>query len=162
MGGNDMEIRAESVIYPVPSDELLSKEEGFWRVELPLDYKEFIKLNNGGIPEKRSFDWDGHHYLMTRFLCILEDPTKHEWGIFDIDAIKTQLDERLMDDEDTLGVALLPIAVLFSGDFLCLDFRKSRNSPHVCIWDHENSAEFEPVSYPVANSFNDFLRMLTK
>lgn len=155
-----MEIRAESVIYPVPSDDLLSKEEGFWRVELPLDYREFIKANNGGIPEKRSFNCDGHNYLITRFLCILEEPTKHELGMFDIDAIKTQLDERLMDDEDRLGVALLPLAVLFSGDFLCLDFRNSRSAPNVCIWDHENSDEFEPVSYPVANNFNDFLAMI--
>lgn len=157
-----MEIREESVIYPVPSDSLLSKEEGFWRVELPLDYKNFIKKNNGGIPEKRSFHCEGHDYLMTRFLCILEEPTEHNLGIFDIDAVKTQLDERLMDDEDRLGVALLPIAVLFSGDFLCLDYRNSPSCPNVCIWDHENSDEYKPVSYPIANHFNDFLAMLTR
>ncbi|SDL47009.1 SMI1-KNR4 cell-wall [Paenibacillus sp. OK060] len=157
-----METRAESIIYPLPSDQLLSKEEGFWRVELPSDYKEFIKINNGGIPERRSFSCDGHNYLITRFLCILEDPTKHEFGIFDIDSTKSQFEERLIDDEDLIGVALLPVAVLFSSDFLCLDFRKSRKSPNVCVWDHANSGEFDPVSYVVADSFKDFLAMLTE
>ncbi|MDQ0718861.1 hypothetical protein QF049_000122 [Paenibacillus sp. W4I10] len=157
-----MQMRAESIIYPLPTEQLLSKEEGFWRVELPSDYKEFIKINNGGIPERRSFSCNGHNYIVTRFLCILEDPTEIELGIFDIDATKSQLDERLIDDEDLIGVALLPVAVLFSGDFLCLDFRESRNNPDVCVWDHANSGEFDPVSYPVANSFKDFLTMLAE
>ncbi|MEK4289996.1 MULTISPECIES: SMI1/KNR4 family protein [Paenibacillus] len=157
-----MKIKKETIVYPLPSDQLLSKEEGFWRVELPLEYKEFIKINNGGAPEIRSFICNDHNYSISRFLCILENPTENEFGIFDIDATKSQLDERLIDDEDLLGVALLPIAVLFAGDFLCLDFRESRNNPKVCVWDHENSGEFDPVSYLVANSFEEFLTMLTE
>ncbi|MEO3943984.1 SMI1/KNR4 family protein [Gorillibacterium sp. CAU 1737] len=155
-----METKAESIIHPLPSDPLLAKEEEFWRVTLPSDYKDFIKVSNGGIPERRSFPCHGHTHLLTRFLCILEDPTHHELGLFDIDAIKTQLDERLIDDEDLIGVALLPVAALFSGDFLCLDFRERRDSPSVCVWDHANSGEFDPVCYPVADRFRDFLAML--
>ncbi|KTD85877.1 cell wall assembly protein [Paenibacillus etheri] len=155
-------IKKETIVYPLPSDQLLSKEEGFWRVELPLEYKEFIKINNGGAPEIRSFICNDHSYAITRFLCILENPTENEFGIFDIDATKSQLDERLIDDEDLVGVALLPVAVLFAGDFLCLDFRESRNNPKVCVWDHANSGEFDPVSYHVANSFEEFLTMLTE
>lgn len=157
-----MKIKQESIIYPLPSDELLSKEEGFWRVELPLEYKDFIKLNNGGIPETRSFICNDKSYVITRFLCILAEPTENDFGIFDIDATKSQLDERLIDDEDLVGVALLPIAVLFAGDFLCLDFRESRNNPSVCVWDHANSGEFAPVSYRVADSFKEFLKMLVE
>ncbi|WP_379151042.1 SMI1/KNR4 family protein [Paenibacillus sp. sgz5001063] len=156
-----MQIKQESIIYPLPSDQLLSKEEDFWRVELPLVYKEFIKINNGGIPEIRSFICNDHSYVITRFLCILEEPTENEFGIFDIDATKSQLDERLIDNEDLVGVALLPIAVLFAGDFLCLDFRESRSNPNICVWDHANSGEFDPVSYRVADSFEEFVSMLT-
>ncbi|MCP1422288.1 SMI1/KNR4 family protein [Paenibacillus xylanexedens] len=148
-----METRAKSIIYPLPTDQVLSKEEGFWRVVLPSDYKEFVKINNRGIPERCSFSCNSHNYLITRFLCILEDPTDNGFGIFDIDATKSQLDERLIDDEDLIGVSLLPVAVLFSGDFICLDFRESRNSPNVCVWDHANSGEFDPVSYFLAESF---------
>ncbi|MGG3283323.1 SMI1/KNR4 family protein [Paenibacillus solani] len=94
-------------------------------------------------------------------MCILEDPTENVFGIFDIDATKSQVGERLIDDEDLIGVALLPVAALFAGDLLCLDFRESRSSPSVCVWDHANSGEFHPVSYCVAKSFKDFLKMLT-
>ncbi|MBY0117403.1 SMI1/KNR4 family protein [Paenibacillus sp. FSL L8-0435] len=148
-----MGTRAKSIIYPLPTDQVLSKEEGFWRVVLPSDYKEFVKINNRGIPERCYFSCNSHNYLITRFLCILEDPTDNGFGIFDIDATKSQLDERLIDDEDLIGVSLLPVAVLFSGDFICLDFRESRNSPNVCVWDHANSGEFDPVSYFLAESF---------
>ncbi|EOQ28966.1 hypothetical protein KQ1_03217 [Bacillus cereus BAG3O-1] len=47
-----MEIKKESIIYPLPSDSLILKKEEFWRVQLPVDYKNFIKVNNGGSPEK--------------------------------------------------------------------------------------------------------------
>ncbi|UIJ69312.1 SMI1/KNR4 family protein [Bacillus cereus] len=103
---------------------------------------------------------NNHSYAVIRFLCILEAPENIEIGMFDIDVTWTQLDERLTDDGDLLGVALLPIAVLFAGDFLCLDFRESRSNPKVCVWDHENSAELEPVSHHVADTFAEFMGML--
>ncbi|OFD70061.1 MULTISPECIES: SMI1/KNR4 family protein [Bacillus cereus group] len=155
-----MEIKKESIIYPLPSDSLILRKEEFWRVQLPIDYKNFIKVNNGGSPEKKSFGCNNHSYAIIRFLCILEAPENIEIGMFDIDVTWTQLDERLTDDGDSLGVALLPIAVLFAGDFLCLDFRESKNNPKVCVWDHENSAELEPVSYHVADTFDEFMGML--
>ncbi|MGU3471232.1 SMI1/KNR4 family protein [Paenibacillus sp. D51F] len=92
----------------------------------------------------------------------MQNRTENEFGIFDIDATKSQLDERLIDDEDLVGVALLPIAILYAGDFLCLDFRESRNSPKVCVWDLADSGEFDPVSYHVADSFGEFVTMLTE
>ncbi|PEP60482.1 SMI1/KNR4 family protein [Bacillus pseudomycoides] len=154
--------KKDSVIFPLPSENLICKKEEDWRVELPLDYKNFIKLYNGGLPEKNSFIRKNHSYAVIRFLCILETPEHIENGMFDIDATWSQLDERLTDDGDLLGVALLPIAVLFADDVLCLDFRESRNSPTVCVWDrdHENSAELEPVVYYVTNTFQQFLDML--
>ncbi|MGS2751421.1 SMI1/KNR4 family protein [Bacillus zanthoxyli] len=155
-----MEIKKESIIYPLPSDSLILKKEEFWRVQLPIDYKNFIKVNNGGSPEKKSFVCNNHSYAVIRFLCILKAPENIEIGMFDIDVTWTQLDERLTDDGDLLGVVLLPISVLFAGDFLCLDFRESRNNPKVCVWDHKNSAELEPVSYHVADTFDEFIGML--
>ncbi|MCY8232262.1 SMI1/KNR4 family protein [Priestia endophytica] len=155
-----MEVKKESVIFPLPSDSLIAKKEELWRVELPIDYKNFIKVNNGGSPQKQSFICNNHSYAINRFLCILEAPANTEMGMFDIEVIWTQLDERLTDDGDLLGVVLLPIAVLFAGDFLCLDFRESRSEPKVCVWEHENSAEFEPVSYHVADTFDEFLNMI--
>ncbi|EEM02900.1 MULTISPECIES: SMI1/KNR4 family protein [Bacillus] len=155
-----MRIKKDSVIFPLPSEDLIFKKEEAWRVELPLDYKNFIKLHNGGLPEKNSFICNNHSYAVIRFLCILEAPEHIESGMFDIDVIWSRFDERLTDDGDLLGVALLPIAVLFAGNVLCFDFRESRNSPTVCVWDHENSVELEPVVYYVTNTFQQFLDML--
>ncbi|USL40182.1 SMI1/KNR4 family protein [Priestia megaterium] len=50
--------------------------------------------------------------------------------------------------------------VLFAGDLVCLDYRDSRDNPRVCVWDHENSAELEPITYHVADTFKEFLGML--
>lgn len=101
-----------------------------------------------------------HSYVLIRFLCILEVPENTEAGAFDIDVTWTQLEDRLTDDGDLLGVTLLPIAMLFAGEFVCLDYRGSRDNPSVCVWDHENFAELEPTTYPVADTFKEFLAML--
>lgn len=38
-----MKITKDSIIYPLPSDNLLAEKEAFWRVKLPPDYKQMIK-----------------------------------------------------------------------------------------------------------------------
>lgn len=57
-------------------------------------------------------------------------------------------------------VRVLPIAVLFAGNFLCLDFRQAPEKPVVTVWDHELSEDFNPVHYKIADSFSEFLDML--
>lgn len=73
----------------------------------------------------------------------------------------SQLEERIIADENLVGVEILPIAVLFAGDFVCLDFRDDKKNPSVCVWNHEESGEFDPVTYNVTDSFEKFLAMLT-
>ncbi|EKY5046501.1 SMI1/KNR4 family protein, partial [Listeria monocytogenes] len=99
-------------------------------------------------------------YAIDRFLCFLKTPRDNELGMYDIDVTLTQLEDRLTDNEDLIGVDILPIAVLFAGDFVCLDFRKDRNNPNVVVWNHEESAELEPVTYFVTNTFSDFVSMV--
>ena len=45
----------KEIIYPLPTDALLQEREVVWRVQLPDDYKDFIKKENGLIPSKRYF-----------------------------------------------------------------------------------------------------------
>ena len=157
-----MRIKKESVVLPLPSDELLANEERMWRIHLPNSYKELLKNSNGGVPIESSFTCNNHSYAVDRFLCVLEDTENSLLGMYDIDVILTQIGERLASDGDLLGVELLPIAVLFAGDFLCLDYSKSRLNPAVCVWNHEESGELDPVTYLTANNFEDFLNMLTE
>lgn len=63
------------------------------------------------------------------------------------------------DIEDLIGVEVLPIAELFAGDYACLDFRENKETPTVCVWSHDNSEKFAPVTYKAADSFSEFIDM---
>lgn len=156
-----MKIQNESIVYPLPSEELLYEKERKWRLTLPVEYKAFILENNGCIPEGNSFEVNGHSYTVTRFLCILKDTKNNNNGWYDISVVESQIGERLTDNEDLIGVEVLPIAELFAGDYVCLDFRSDMEKPEVCIWDHEESGDFSPVTIKVSESFSEFLNMLS-
>lgn len=116
---------------------------------------------NGAIVCKKNFLFNENNYSIDRFLCILSVTGNNELAWYDINVIESQIGERLTDNEDLIGVELLPIASLFAGHYLCLDYRKEPLNPSVCVWNNEESGEFEPVTYQVANRFKAFLDMLT-
>nr|WP_235794763.1 SMI1/KNR4 family protein [Virgibacillus sp. NKC19-16] len=99
---------------------------------------------------------------MDRFLCVLENTEENDYGVYDIDVTLTRIEVRLTDNEDLVGVDLLPIAILFAGDYLCLDYRESDNHPTVCVWDHEESGDLDPVTYYCSENFDEFLSILYK
>lgn len=150
----------ESIIYPLPTDALLQEREVAWRVKLPDDYKEFIKRKNGFRPSKNLFSLTNRSFLIERFLSILENTKDNPLGMYDIDVVMSQLDERLFVHEDILGFELIPIVALYGGDFLCLNYLEDTENPSICIWYHEESYELEPAVEFVANNFTEFLVML--
>lgn len=155
-----MEIDKATIIYPLPIDELFERKEKFWRVKLPKDFVDFLKENNGGRTLEGGFECNGREYAIDRFLCLLQTPRENRLGMYDIDVTLTQLEDRLTDNEELIGADILPIVVLFAGDFICLDFRKDRENPSVCVWNHEESGELEPVTYFVADTFSEFISKL--
>lgn len=155
-----MYIDENTIVHPLPSQTLIEDRERKWRVKLPESYKMFVMRYNGGIPDKRSFRLQDHDYAITRFLCLLQNTRESEYGWYDISVVESQISERLTDNEDLIGVEVLPIAELFAGDYVCLDFRNQSVQPCVCVWNHEESDDFEPVTYKVAANFSDFLGML--
>ncbi|WP_148357954.1 SMI1/KNR4 family protein [Peribacillus simplex] len=152
-----MKLDKSTIILPLPTDELFERKEKFWRVKLPKDFIDFLKENNGGRTIDGGFKCNNHEYAIDRFLCLLKTPREHRLGMYDIDVTLTQLEDRLTDNEDLIGADILPIAVLFAGDFVCLDFRKDRENPMVVVWNHEESAELEPITYFIANTFSEFI-----
>ena len=150
----------QSIIYPLPTDALLQEREVAWRVKLPDDYKELIMRKNGFRPSKNLFSLTNRSFLIERFLCILENTKDNSVGMYDIDVVMSQLDERLFVHEDILGFELIPIAALYGGDFLCLNYVENTANPSICIWYHEESYELEPAVEFVANNFTQFLAML--
>lgn len=155
-----MEFRDESIIKPLPTEEYILKKEKAWRVKLPKGFRNFIKEYGGAKPEKSSFICNNHSYNIERFLCILSEYRTHELGMYDIGVVLTQIEDRLSDNPNLVGVEILPIAILFSGDFLCLDFRDLNNPGRVCVWSHEDSEIDCPVTHFVCNSFEEFENML--
>lgn len=155
-----MKLEIKKDILPKISEEMIQKEEEMWRVKLPLDYRDFLLDTNGGVPYKREFKCGNRKYMIVSFLCVLQDTEHHEKGFYDIDVVLSQIEERLTSNEDLVGCELLPIAELFAGDYLCLDFRENQETPEVCVWSHEESGELEPVTYKVANSFSEFIALL--
>ena len=150
----------QSIIYPLPTDALLQEREVAWRVKLPDDYKEFIKKENGVIPSKRYFHFENNEKVIDRFLAILaisEEKTEED---YDIGVVSTQLEGRIVFDEDNVGMQLIPIAALYGGDFLCLNYVEDSENPNISIWYHEESYELEPVIEFLAKNFTEFLAML--
>ncbi|PZL75099.1 SMI1/KNR4 family protein [Enterococcus plantarum] len=158
------EVKQDSILVP-PSDELIEKFERFYRVALPSDYVEFLKKYNGAVPITNVFSTEKNEYLIERFLCLLSNEDRDNlenisWS--EIRVVLTDLDARLIDDEDLLGMNIIPIASLFAGDFICLDFRESEKNPSICVWFHEESDEFSPVVERISSNFTDFLNNLHK
>ena len=54
---------------------------------------------------------------------------------------------------------VVPIPALFAGDFVCLDFRETKDLS-VVVWYHEESGEFSPVTKTVAWNIAEFFGML--
>lgn len=150
----------QSIIYPLPTDALLQEREVAWKVQLPEDYKKFIMRKNGFRPSKNLFSLKNRSFLIERFLCVLENSKDNPLGVYDIDVVMSQLDERLFVHEDILGFELVPITAFFGGDFLCLNYIEDPENPRICIWYHEESYELEPAIEFVANNFTEFLAML--
>ena len=150
----------QSIIYPLPTDVLLQEREVAWKVQLPEDYKKFIMRKNGFRTSKNLFSLKNRSFLIERFLCVLENSKDNPLGVYDIDVVMSQLDERLFVHEDILGFELVPIAALFGGDFLCLNYIEDPENPRICIWYHEESYELELAIEFVANNFTEFLAML--
>ena len=156
------EVQKDSILVS-PSDETVKKFNDFYKVQLPKEYVEFLKKYNGAIPITNIFSAIKKDYFVERFLCLLskedrERLTDVSWS--EIGVVLTELDERLIDDEDLVGMNIIPIAMLFAGDFICLDFRKDQESPSVCVWLHEESDEFMPVVETISPNFIDFLKNL--
>ena len=150
----------QSFIYPLPTDTLLQEREVAWRVKLPDDYKGFIKKENGVIPSKRYFHFEHNEKVIDRFLAILAISGEKTEEDYDIGVVSTQLEGRIVFDEDNVGMQLIPIAALYGGDFLCLNYVEDSENPNICIWYHEESYELEPAIEFLANNFTEFLAML--
>lgn len=157
-----MKFEEKSRILPLPNEIDIKGFEEACEIKLPEDYKKFIMENGGVEPYNYTGTFvadNNHEYVIDRFLTVVEKPEDEVLGNYDIEYVLTMIEERLSDDGEEYGYPVIPVAVLFAGDFLCLDFRKDGDNPKVVVWDHERSGDWKPVFYHVANSFTEFMEI---
>ena len=149
----------DTVIEPVPPDSILAKFSAKFGIELPEYYEQLLQEYNGAKPLETAFDvmmgGKKHTFCIDRFLGILPKNVPEPLNAYDVYETMVLLQEQTYPDVDHPKCDLLPIAVLFDGDLVCLDYRKG--TPTVCIWSHEESQPGDPVTYHVADSFNAFI-----
>jgi hypothetical protein len=132
----------------------IDETEDLMELEFTPEFLEFLENHNGGVPKKQYFKLGDNTKIVERFLCIYADVQKNpEFGQFDIGVVWTQIGDRLSEFQ-------MPFAAVYPGDFLCFDFEPA-DEPTIVLWVHDLSYEDHPVTTPVADTFEQFLGMLT-
>ena len=154
-----------STVYYADIFARVKRNEKFNGIKYPDSYIKFINTYNCAKPITCEFMCDGRWEFVARFLGFVpnfEDAGDIGWC--DIGVVSTQLFERLIDEDhyndDEDGTPLIPIADMGFGDYVCLDFRKDKSNPSVCVWWHELSEPISPVTSKVADTFSEFIAML--
>jgi hypothetical protein len=147
---------------PKPSPQELHSFEEYYKLRLPPSYVTMLEHGNGGVPITNCFMQGTRKRLIERMLSIVDGDPKERGihGVYAVEVVEAQLGERLVDGEAVERVNVIPIAALFAGDMVCLDFRRGPQNPTVAVWDHESSRAFAPALETVATSFEAFLQML--
>ncbi len=155
-----IKIDENSIIKPLPTDEEYSEEAKLWGVNTPYTFKKFIQKYNCAKP----IDFEikaNRTRLVTRFFGIVNDAVADFINSeYDISHVQSEAFQFFYYGEDRYDNDLMPFAELFGGDFLCLDKGKNNeyeDNPRVCVLSHEESGEFDPVTYHVADSFDEFV-----
>ncbi len=73
-----MKIDKDSIVFPLPTDQLIDSFESFWKVKFPEDYKDFLKKYNGAVPETNVFTFKRRKYLVEQFLCLMEKSARND------------------------------------------------------------------------------------
>lgn len=134
-------------------DAVLENEEMIG-LDFPPDYLDFLREHNGGVPKKKYFKMEDNTKVLEFFLCMVADVEDDEFGDSDVGVVWSEI-------EDRLNEWLVPFAAVFAGDFACFDYEKNAETPSVVLWNHDLSDTRKPVTFPIADNFQQFLSMLT-
>lgn len=134
----------------VLSDDILKFEKNY-NVSLPDEYKEFLKKNNGGIPNDS---------------CFLDDRVLNFFfGLFNNPKLEESIEWHLNIYDDRYPSSMLPIASAGGGDLILIGIKDEYQSK-IFYWFHDFEAEesgsqyFENIEF-VSNSLKEFLSMIS-
>ncbi len=131
---------------------MLDKRAKRWRHEIPKAFKEFMTDNNGGVPRKKVAI---EQWVIERFLCIVDSVSTCKYGEYDIEVIASKYDSFMSFSEDSIGLDLVPFAMLNHDSYLCLC--NKTKEPSVVVWQLKGSTAFKPNTVEVFDTFQSFL-----
>ena len=135
-----------SWVKQLKSDNLIEEFENMIGYTFPEDYKECVRLNNGGAPELEAFDVKNEYIGTTGFGYLYsfnKDDISSIWNLYEWDECD--------DDQRAFIGRYIPFTSSAGGDPVCFDTTNN----HVVFIDHE-TLEVEEL----ANSFSAFIEML--
>ncbi|MED4401595.1 SMI1/KNR4 family protein [Metabacillus fastidiosus] len=128
------------------SDEVIQNVERYFEINFPQDYKECVKLFNGGYPEPDVFNIDEDNDVV--FSCLLSF-TNEEANILEVyDIVSEYLPE-----------GIFPFAKDPFGNLICFDYRQDKESPIIIFYDHETEDE-ENKFLRICDTFTELIERL--
>lgn len=127
------------------SDEIIQHVERYFGIEFPLDYKECVKLHNGGYPEPDIFNIDEDHDAIFSNLLSFTSKDANIVEVYDISS-------------ESLPKGIFPFAKDPFGNLICFDYRDDIKSPSIVFFDHE-LVEEQGV-FLICSTFTELLNSL--
>ena len=145
-----------------PGRDVVASIEKDWNIRFPESYIRFVSENNGLIPKASLFMCEGREYVIERFVCLVDYRVADGLMLeeYDIQFIASEYGNYFEREKDSDDMQLMPIVFLADEDYVCLDYRTDKQEPEICVWDHKRSKDLAPYTYKVADTFDDFLKML--
>ena len=118
-------------------------------IELPNDFKEVVRNQDGGTPELPALDFCGMSEKVFSGLIPLLEPNDYSESI--IETIKSY--------ETPFPDGIIPFGQDPFGNLYCFDYR-NKSLPTIVYWDHEMEMNENNQFCLVAETFTDLLNML--
>ncbi|MCL2224013.1 MAG: SMI1/KNR4 family protein [Defluviitaleaceae bacterium] len=132
------------------SEDSISIVESYLHVKFPDDFIDCIKNNHGGNPSMQIYSFEGYHEAVFNSLLNF-NPDENNY-ILDV----------YNDIKDRLVRYVYPFADDPFGNYICFDYRKTKNNiPTIVFWDHEIAdTNPEEAILPVCETFNELISRL--
>lgn len=129
-------------------------DSDFDKIVFERSYIDHIRMFHGAVPRRKYFKTvKGTSHAITRFLNFLGRNGNPLLRHYSVQCTWSDINDRLTP-------RMMPFAELFAGDYLCFEF-DGLQRPKVIVWFHERSTEESPYTEVVADTFEQFLELLT-
>ena len=155
-----MPIFQRETILPPPAEKRIQTLQNSFQISFPSSYLRFIDRYNGVNLTNGVVRTSLGEFVLEFFLPIVNDIKYDARGSEDLAVVAAQLDWGLVGDENAIGLELVPIAAMYAGNYLVLDYRIPGNEPRISYWNHELSSEFSPHAVPIFSSFQELWAMI--